>query len=241
MLEEDSVEDRANPAGSSDAEFTVIHSRDTGPIGKSPKRVRWASFCEEPMPGQSVQSRQVLPLRKGTSSKTDSKLKAVQTAWSFIDLSPLSAYDFAEAFDEQFKGQNLDQPIVPDSLIINLDPELEEDTVIQVPAQAEDDQRDKETPEAELDSHGLLELTSEIQHQSGSIDRRDFTEGPLWIDYVSGTESSTAGSILVSTPITDPCSDVFEQYLDPALFGSESLESPLYSSTEAPQDAKTFQ
>lgn len=59
------------------------------------------------------------------------------------------------------------------------------------------------------------------------------------MDYVSGTESSTAGSTSVSTPITDPCSDAFEQCLDPTLFGSESLEWPLCSSPEVSLDAKT--
>ena len=65
-------------------------------------------------------------------------------------------------------------------------------------------------------------------------------EGSFYIDCISLIESSTTNLTLVSMPITDLYSDAFETYLDPALFGPESLECASRSSLEVCRDAKTF-
>lgn len=177
--------------------------------------------------------RRILPDRAKPPSRVKPSQKRGMSGWTFVEWSSPSSDSLGPSSD-QYEGLCSDEPPMSTAPSLSCYPEpgWDSHSVILIDNDEEKD--------CEFDGQARLVRSSQGGDRSDDTDTADSVDEAFWLDDGKETEGSTTDPTSVSTPLTDTCSDMFKDLLDPALFSSEGPASQP-PSFGAPQGIKTPQ
>ena len=156
----------------------------------------------------------ILPERTKPRRKKPSH-KRMTTGWTFVEWPSPSGSDSPRPSNCQDESLCVDEPVISTPPSVSCYPEQACDSSGSILVDKDGEK------EREFDGRAWLEQSSQGDDRSDGIDTTDFVDNAFWLDDGTGTEGNTTDPTLVSTPLTDICSDIFYDLLDPALFNLE--------------------